>query len=154
VPALSDPHNCALRTREANARSEKRGVQDPFIVELIDGDGCFSVSFLAKKRILLGFHITGALTKSQFRLFFRIKRRFGQCGSITRKRVGSASSYCRYQVDSFRDIKKHIIPFMDQHTLYTEKAIHYAKFRKVVDLIKKGAHLNRLGFFRNCGDSL
>jgi len=80
-------------------------MQDPFLAGLIDGDGCFSVSFLANKRILLGFHITGACSKSQFRLFLRVKRRFHQCGSITRKR-GTSGSYCRYQVDSFRDIIK------------------------------------------------
>ena len=26
---------------------------------LIDGDGCFTVNFLADKKLLLGFHITG-----------------------------------------------------------------------------------------------
>lgn len=121
-----------------------RSLQDPFIGGLIDGDRCFSVSFLANKRILLGFHITGACSKSQFRLFFRVKRRL-LCGSITRKRKASGS-YCRYQVDSFEDIIKYIVPFMDQQTLYTEKAIHYTKFRKVVDLIERKAHLTRLGF--------
>jgi len=35
---------------------------------------------------------------------------------------------------------------MDQQTLYTEKAIHYAKFRKIVDLIERKAHLTRVGF--------
>ncbi|GJP72837.1 hypothetical protein CLOP_g3591 [Closterium sp. NIES-67] len=139
--------NKSLLSDTPPASTQRRSnLQDLFLVGLIDGDGCFSVSFLANKRILLGFHITGALTKSQLRLFFRVKRRFDQCGSITRKRGTSSKSYCRYQVDSFRDIKKCIVPFMDQHTLYTEKAIHYAKFKKVVDLIERKAHLNRSGF--------
>ena len=123
----------------------QRLLEDEFIVGLIDGDGCFFVSFLANNKIKLGFHITVAFTESQVRLFQLVKDCFGQCGVIQKKHKGP-KTYCRFQLDSFSVIQKQIIPFMDKYNLYTEKANHYLKFKEVVYLVQSKAHLDARGF--------
>lgn len=125
---------------------------DQFIVGLIEGDGCFSVSFPSSHtarlgKILFTFHITGALTENQLSLFRGVQEHFAHCGKITSKH-NQLGKYCRYEVNSLADIRKHIIPFMDKYTLYTPKAIHYSKFKQVVELVQNKAHLNQSGFFQ------
>ena len=94
---------------------------DQFIIGLIDGDGCFSISFNAPTRLRFAFQITGDLEQKE--LFLKIKKKFN-CGSIQQE----GSNTLKYRITGRKQIIEKIIPFMDNplHKLYTWKKIHYA----------------------------
>lgn len=49
-------------------------LDENFLIGLIDGDGCFSVSFKANKELQLGFHISGHVSSEE--LFLKIRDTF------------------------------------------------------------------------------
>ena len=114
-------------------------LEDQFI--LIDGDGCFTVNFLADKKLLFGLHITGHTSARE--LLEKIKHKL-HCGVVQVKNKGTL----RYQVDSINAIRDQVIPFVDKYKLFTNKAIHYSIFKQVVNLVKSGSHLSDDGFLK------
>ena len=116
-------------------------LEDQFIMGLIDGDGCFTVNFLADKKLLFGLHITGHTSARE--LLEKIKHKL-HCGVVQVKNKGTL----RYQVDSINAIRDQVIPFVDKYKLFTNKAIHYSIFKQVVNLVKSGSHLSDDGFLK------
>ena len=95
----------------------------------IDGDGCFTVNFLGDNKLWFGFHITGHTSARE--LLEKVKHKLN-CGVVKVKNKGTL----RYQVDSINAIRDQIIPFVYKYKLFTNKAIHYSRFKQVVNLVK------------------
>lgn len=114
---------------------------EPFLIGLIDGDGCFNVSFGINRKLTLGFHITGHTNVKP--LFIKAQSLLN-VGQVRDK----SSTEVRYQIDNFTEIKNVLIPLMDRHVLHTTKSEHYDIFKLVVNLIDTNAHQTKDGFIK------
>lgn len=114
---------------------------EEFLIGLIDGDGCFNISFGKTKKLILGFHITQHI--SSFQLLEKVKELLG-CGVINKK----STSVIRFQIDNFKDISSILIPFIEKFQLHTNKNLHFDIFKKVCDLISNKQHYYEEGFLK------
>lgn len=68
--------------------------------------------------------------------------KFFGCGNFT---IRSNNIACDFVVSKFSDIDRIIIPFFDKYPLLGIKALNYADFRKVAEIIKVKGHLTDSG---------
>ena len=115
-----------------------------WIVGFVDGEGCFHVSVNPHKEMTVGFQVLPEFTVVQhvrdIKVLHALKDHFG-CG-VVRKNHGDRMAY---RVRGISHLLETIIPFFMQHSLKTTKNIEFKKFRKVLLLMEKGAHLTQEG---------
>jgi hypothetical protein len=92
---------------------------------IIDGDGSFFISFQTDGNIKTGFNITS--DKSSNPLLENIRKRFKNIGSI---HEGSKNDLV-CTVNGLNQINEILIPFIDSNPLFSERSLHYMKFRTV-----------------------
>ncbi len=100
------------------------------IAGIIDGDGSFYVSFQTDGNIKTGFNITN--DKNSKSLLENIQKQLKNIGSI---QEGTKNELV-YTVNGINQITDVLIPFMDSNPIFSEKAIHYRKFRFVSLMLK------------------
>jgi len=101
-----------------------------FISGVIDGDGSFYISFNKDGKIKTGFSITN--DKSSKPLLEIIQNQLNNIGSI---QEGTKKELI-YTVNGLNQIINTLIPFMDENPIFSERALHYNKF-KIVSLLLK-----------------
>ena len=111
--------------------SENFIMSNNFISGFIDGDGSFFISFQRDGNIKTGFNITNDLFSKPLLEF--VKQKLGNIGSI---REGTKKELV-YTVTGINQIVDILIPFIDKHPVFSEKAIHYVKFRTISILLKR-----------------
>ena len=108
-------------------------------------EGCFLVIVKPSKTIYLGyqtflrFQITQH-TRDKF-LLTNIKKYLG-CGRL---REGKNVKFLDIEVQKLSDINDKIIPFFNKYPILGVKALDFADFSKVADLMKDKNHLNQKG---------
>ncbi len=111
-----------------------------WIVGFVDGEGCFHVGINKNQKMKLGVQVLPEFTVVQHQVdeqvLHALKDYFG-CG-VVRKNHGTRLCYRVRGQDNLLD---RIIPFFEKHQLKTRKRIDFAKFRKVLLLMKKEEHL-------------
>ena len=115
-----------------------------WIVGFVDGEGCFFVGINPNAEMTLGFQVLPEFTvvqhKRDIQVLHALKTYFG-CG-VVRVNHGDRMAY---RVRGIEHLARRIIPFFMQHTLKTSKNVDFLKFRDVVLLMEKDAHLQREG---------
>lgn len=106
-------------------------ITDNNIAGIIDGDGSFYISFNKNGSIKTGFSITG--DKDSKPLLEGIQAKFKGIGSI---KEGSKNELV-YTITGLNQIIDTLIPFIDKNPLFSERALHFYKF-KTVSLILSG----------------
>lgn len=114
-----------------NSNSKNFIVSNNFISGFIDGDGSFFISFQINGEIKTGFNVTNDLFSKP--LLEIVKQKLGGIGSI---REGTKKELV-YTVTGLNQIVDLLIPFIDKHPVFSEKSIHYVKFRTISILLKK-----------------
>ena len=69
-----------------------------------------------------------------------LKAYFG-CGVVR----GNHGDRMSFRVRKMEDLVKRIVPFFAAHPLKTKKHVDFLKFKRVLDLMEKGAHLSSEG---------
>jgi hypothetical protein len=105
-------------------------VTDDNLAGIIDGDGCFWITFEKTGRIRPGFSIT--MDTATIPLLTKIKGLFNNVGSVKPDKP----TYSSYMVYGLKQLIEEIIPFMDLNPIFSERAGHYAIFRQVCFMIK------------------
>jgi hypothetical protein len=106
----------------------------------VDGEGSFMVSiqrdisYKHKERVKLNFSITQHT--NNILLLYLLEFHF-LCGGVHK---GGRDGMSRYQTGSLSDINNIIIPFFDAYPLQGIKAMDYADFRKVAQMMASGFH--------------
>ena len=95
------------------------------IAGIIDGDGSFYINFNNNGSINTGFSITTDIYSKS--LLQKIQDQFKGIGTIYK----GSKNELRYVVKSINQINNVLIPFMDQNPLFSERALHYEKFKFV-----------------------
>nr|QCI56450.1 hypothetical protein [Hypsizygus marmoreus] len=105
-------------------------LSDDFISGIIDGDGSFYISFQKEGQIKTGFNITNDLNSKP--LLENIQKQLKNIGSIHK---GSKNELV-YTVTGLNQINDILIPFIDNNPLFSERALHYIKFKTVSIMLK------------------
>ena len=113
-----------------------------YITGLVDGEGCFSVSFNLRRKLRVGLEVRPSFSVSQNKrnldILKNIRDYFG-CGAI---RFDKFDQTYKYEVRSIKDIVKRVIPHFDKYPLQTSKAKDFRLFQEICLLVYKKQHLS------------
>lgn len=149
-----DMNNIMLSKNVSSADNQQERLKTiGWIIGFVDGEGCFSVSIIRNSTTKLGWQVFPEFVVTQeeksIKSLEEIKNFFG-CGNIsinrnTRPNDNHREPLYRYCVRSIKDLQDKIIPFFIEHPLRTAKKKDFEKFTKIMEFIKKGRHLNKVG---------
>lgn len=121
---------------------EKRRLQPWFVTGLVEGEGCFSVSFTLRKKLNLGIEarpsFSLSLNERDLDLLKQVHEFFG-CGAI---RYSKSDRTYKYEVRSVSDLVKEVNPHFRKHPLQGQKAKDWTLFSKLCEQIHANLHLS------------
>jgi hypothetical protein len=110
-----------------------------------DGEGCFTVSFSPRSKLLIGWEVRPSFSVSQnadrSEVLLLMQKHFG-CGSI---RPDRSDSTLKFEVRSLNDLVEVIIPFFEANPLLSSKQRDFERFATVCRLVRAGAHRTQPG---------
>jgi hypothetical protein len=118
-----------------------------YIVGLVDGEGCFSISIKKQSNTKFGwvidpvFHVT---QKKEHRQILEILKAVFKCGRIIPK-PGQEDTVLQYVVDARKHLIEKIVPFFKKYKPII-KWKEFETFAKVVEALEKGEHKNASSF--------
>ena len=117
-----------------------------WVAGFIDGEGCFSVNINRCSVMKLGWQVRPEFVVTQGERSvssLELLQSFFGCGSIYRnaRRDNHREDVLRWCVRRRADLEKRVIPFLEEVPLRTAKSEDLAKFRRVLDLMRTGRHL-------------
>jgi hypothetical protein len=121
-----------------------------YLVGLVDGEGCFSVTFNNHKtnrllEVRLIFEIE--LREDDKEILERVKETL-DCGNIyylNYEKYKKWRPHYKYKVSSLKDIRAKIIPFFQQYPLQAKKKHSFSLFSKVAEMMSNKHHLTMVG---------
>ena len=117
-----------------------------YISGYIDGEGCFTVTFNARKKALLGWELRPSFSVSQNEdrsQTLNIIQEYFKCGSI---RPSSKDKTVKYEVRNKEDLINKIIPHFEQYPLLSDKQKDFEVFKQICFMVYKKHHLTKKGF--------
>lgn len=135
---VTDPKDKILFNFNSIQKKETEIIEslsDNFISGVIDGDGSFFIYFLQNGDIKTGFKITS--DKDSKPLLESIKKHLKNIGTIHEGSKGELI----YAVNGINQINDVLIPFMNNNPIFSERALHYDKFKYVSLIIKNSKSL-------------
>ena len=132
-----------------------------YLVGLVDGEGCFTVTFNNHKsnrliEVRLLFEIE--LREDDKEILERVKETL-QCGNIyylTYERYKKWRPHYKYKVSNLKDITQKVIPFFRKYPLQAKKKYSFELFSTVAEMMNKKHHLTKEGIadIRNLKEAL
>jgi hypothetical protein len=129
---------------------QERPLAAEWIVGFVDGEGCFSVPIFRNRTCRLGWQCQPEFSVVQgirsVAVLYAL-RRFFECGAVTvNRRVDNhRQDMARFGVRRLGDLSGCIIPFFEEHPLFTVKRNDFSRFSAVVGLMREGVHLRMEG---------
>jgi LAGLIDADG endonuclease len=138
------------------ARAQVQSAQRPrrqwFLMDLsayfagfVDGEGCFTVSFSPRSKLLIGWEVRPSFSVSQnadrSEVLLLMQQHFG-CGTI---RPDRSDKTLKYEVRSLDDLVGRVIPFFEANPLISSKQRDFERFAIVCKLVRAGAHRTHSG---------
>ena len=115
-----------------------------YITGFVDGEGCFSISFNKREKLVSGIEIRPSFSigqnKKSLEVLQKIHSYFG-CGAI---RFSKSDQTYKYEVRSIKDIQTKIIPHFKKYPLQTAKLYDFDRFEQICELISQSKHLNKI----------
>ena len=134
---MENPQRLYVRTRPEKLEAQ-------WVVGFVDGEGCFYVGINAHPEMSCQFQVLPEFTVVQHRrdiqLLHALKKFFG-CGVVRRNHEDRMA----YRVRGLDHLAERIVPFFENHPLKSKKRVDFARFRKVLHLMRQGKHLNPTG---------
>ncbi len=119
---------------------------DPwYVTGLVDGEGCFCISFAIRAKLRTGLEVRPSFSVSlneRDRPLLEDLQAFFGCGWI---RESKGDRTFKYEVRSTGDLTARILPHFERHPLRGCKARSCAGFSVVCGMIEQGDHLQRNG---------
>jgi len=135
---------------------QERLRQQGWVIRFVDGEGCFSVSFVrqpsrtGRRGYILGYQVAPRFIVSQgvssvccleeLREFFGVGKVY-----VNTRHDNHREHMCQYVVNDRWDLMETIVPFFEEHPLHTAKRAYFEKFACVLKMIEEGLHLTPLG---------
>lgn len=142
---------------------QERLIEIGWVTGFVDGEGCFSIGFVNQNdrqepsRIRRGY-TTGyqvnhkfAVTQGEKSLesLKRLRKFFGVGNIYINRRFDNHKEHLyNYSVQNREDLKRVIIPFFQTYPLRTAKNEDFKKFVEVMEMVKRGEHINPSGLIK------
>lgn len=127
---------------------QQREISPEYISGYVDGEGCFTISFSKRPKLLIGWETKPSFSVSQNQdraeVLHRMQTYFG-AGFIRRD---YSDKTLKYEVRSLNDLLEKIIPHFEAYPLLSGKHNDFLFFRDVCFLMKDGAHHTSDGLSR------
>ena len=118
---------------------------EAYFAGFVDGEGCFTVSFSPRSKLLIGWEVRPSFSVSQnadrSEVLLLMQGYFG-CGSI---RPDRSDKTLKYEVRSLDDLVERVIPFFEANPLLSSKQRDFERFAEVCKLVRRGAHRTSSG---------
>jgi hypothetical protein len=115
-----------------------------WVVGFVDGEGCFFVVINHHPEMTAQFQVLPEFTVVQHQrdvqLLHALKKFFG-CGVVRRNHAERMA----FRVRRLEHLNEVVVPFFEKHLLKSKKRIDFLLFRKALQLMAKGEHLNAEG---------
>jgi hypothetical protein len=141
---------------EGAENQQERLIQLGWVIGFVDGEGCFSVSFVrqhdrtGRRGYRLGYQVAPRFVVSQgvssvaslegLKEFFGVGRVYGN-----RRHDNHREHMMQYVVSERWALLETIVPFFEEHPLRTAKRSDFEKFVRVLEMIEAGLHLTAEG---------
>jgi hypothetical protein len=116
-----------------------------YFAGFVDGEGCFTVSFSPRSKLLIGWEVRPSFSVSQnadrSEVLLLMQQYFG-CGSI---RPDRSDKTLKYEVRCLDDLVERIIPFFESNPLLSSKQRDFERFAGVCKLVRNRAHRTEPG---------
>ena len=117
---------------------------DPwFITGLVEGEGCFTVSFSFRKKLKVGIEtrpsFSISLNRRDLDLIKEVHDFFG-CGAI---RYSRSDRTYKFESRSVIDLTERINPHFEKYSLRGSKANDFRRFTEICNSVRANRHLNR-----------
>lgn len=122
---------------------EKRRLSPWFVTGLVEGEGCFSISFSLRRKLKLGIEVRPSFSLSLNERDLELLKEvhaFFDCGAI---RYSKNDRTYKYEARSVEDLVKEINPHFHGHPLQGAKAKDWKIFEKLCKEIHANLHLSR-----------
>ena len=150
----SDVHN-GDNVTGADNQQERLAELRGWVIGFVDGEGCFSISFLRQRRANEYVGGTGIQVFHEFVVtqgersidaLYELKDYFGVGQVLVNRRYDDHREHLyRYVVRRREDLLLTGSPFFQQYPLRTAKRLDFAKFVQCVELVAGGRHRTREG---------
>ena len=129
----------------ADDQQERPGLAQ-WVVGFVDGEGCFSISVVRNATCRLGWqgqHEFSVAQAAPSNTALELLVSFFGCGSIieNRRHDDHRHPLHRYSVKRRSDLRGMIVPFFEQHPLFTAKRHDFERFARVLRWMDEGRHL-------------
>ncbi len=116
---------------------------DPwYITGLVEGEGCFCVSFNLRERLKVKIETRPSFSLSMNRRDLNLLKEvlsFFGCGGI---RYSSSDRTYKYEVRNIKDLTEKIIPHFEKYPLRGSKVEDFEKFRRICKMVRANLHLS------------
>jgi len=117
---------------------------DPwYITGLIEGEGCFSVSFNLREKLKIGIETRPSFSISLGKrdlFLLKLIRNYFRCGGI---RYSRADRTYKYEVRSVIDLVKKIVVHFERYPLCGAKKEDFEKFAQICKMVHTNLHLSK-----------
>lgn len=117
-----------------------------YLTGFADGEGSFNISFRKRKDYRLPWKVSACFNISQKeKRILRLFQQYLGCGTLRSR----PDNVWYYEVNTFEDIRKKVIPFFLCHPFLSQKKQRdFLLFQKIVELLSEKAHLKKEGVER------
>ena len=126
------------------ALKDKRNIQE-YISGYVDGEGCFSVSFSKREKMLVGWETKPSFSVSQnedrAQVLYLIQKIF-KCGFIRRD---FSDKTLKFEIRSLNELINYVIPHFEKFPMYSDKQKDFELFKQICFLMQKEMHKNKKG---------
>jgi hypothetical protein len=114
-----------------------------YLAGFTDGEGSFNISFRPRQDYPIPWKVSVSFNVSQKdRVILALFKRYLGCGTLR----GRPDGVWYFEVTNLNAIVENVIPFFERFSfLSAKKKRDFGKFKQIVALMQKGAHLNRNG---------
>ena len=114
-----------------------------YVTGLIEGEGCFCVSFTKRAKLNVGIETRPSFSLSLNRRDVELVKKvraFFDCGGI---RYSKSDRTFKFEVRNISDLVKKIIPHFEKYPLIGEKQQDFKKFSEVCKMVRANLHLSK-----------
>ena len=113
-----------------------------YITGLVEGEGCFSVSFNLRRKLKVGIEtrpsFSISLGERDLELLKKVRNYF-RCGGI---RYSRSDKVYKYEVRAISDLVRRIISHFNRYPLCGAKKEDFEKFSKICRMVHANLHLS------------
>ncbi len=144
----TDDHRIKRERDNQQERLAKHSVSDDYLIGFAEGEGCFYVGIVPSKETKTGWQVIYYFKVSQNpsgkMVLEYFQNRLG-CGYLKANSLTDRTDKSlAFVVRDFKSLRSKVIPFFEGK-LVTGKRKDFEKFKRVIEIVGSGAHLERLG---------